>query len=72
MTDVGQARHYLFTPEMTALRPNCGRPQPSRHFPQAVRSSTRFGEPHLCFWVESDIRGGSEPLPPGDVCALTA
>ena len=21
MTDVGQGRHYLFTPEMTALRP---------------------------------------------------
>lgn len=36
MTDVGQGRHYLFTPEMTALRPNFGHCRHIHSFPKAA------------------------------------
>lgn len=47
MTDVGQGRHYLFTPEMTALRPNFRRCRRPGERPKADEVTNRLGRPNL-------------------------
>ena len=69
MTDVGQGRHYLFTPEMTALRPQVGRSRGFVELPKADAHTAHVAAGGIDRTAVPALAPNKAPLPLDADCA---